>query len=152
MNAVSDLDIAPLQADELAAVAALEADLHDGGWTLRQFADSLANSHHHASVVHAAGEVIAYMVHGIVCDEAELLTLGVVTGWQRRGIGSRLLDHLFAEARVVGCTQVFLEVRASNAAARALYARHGFVQVGLRSGYYATGTGREDALVLRAEP
>ena len=144
--------IAPMQADELAAVAALEAVLHENGWSQRQFADSLSNAHHHACIVRVAKEVVAYMVHGIVCDEAELLTLGVAPGWQRRGIAGRLLDHLFAEARAAGCTQVFLEVRASNAAARALYARHGFVQVGERAGYYATGAGREDALVLRATP
>ena len=142
--------ITPMQTDELAAVAALDAVLHENGWSLQQFTDSLAHAHHHACIVRAATEVVGYMVHGTVCDEAELLTLGVAPGWQRRGIASRLLERLFAGARAAGCTQVFLEVRAGNAAARALYARYGFVQVGRRAGYYAAGAGREDALVLRA--
>jgi [ribosomal protein S18]-alanine N-acetyltransferase len=44
--------------------------------------------------------------------------------------------------------KLFLEVRVSNAAARALYAKSGFREIGVRRGYYPAHTGREDAVVL----
>jgi ribosomal-protein-alanine N-acetyltransferase len=50
--------------------------------------------------------------------------------------------------RAAGARNLFLEVRPSNAAAKALYSRFGFRQVSLRRGYYPAHDGREDALVL----
>ena len=64
-------------------------------------------------------------------------------------LGRRLLDHLASTAREAGATQLFLEVRPSNAAALALYARAGFETIGRRKGYYPAAGGREDALVMR---
>jgi ribosomal-protein-alanine N-acetyltransferase len=51
-------------------------------------------------------------------------------------------------ARSRGAQHVFLEVRPSNLAAKALYGRFGFRQVAVRPGYYPAHDGREDALVL----
>ena len=62
---------------------------------------------------------------------------------------ARLLDHLGDVARTVGGRQMFLEVRPSNVAALALYARAGFETIGRRKGYYPAADGREDALVMR---
>jgi ribosomal-protein-alanine N-acetyltransferase len=60
-----------------------------------------------------------------------------------------VLDGLLGEARRRGAVEAFLEVRVDNEAARALYARAGFAQVGLRRGYYDGG--RVDAVVMRRE-
>jgi [ribosomal protein S18]-alanine N-acetyltransferase len=51
-----------------------------------------------------------------------------------------------AQAAALGARTMFLEVAAANAAARALYAAHGFTEVGLRRRYYGNG---DDALMLR---
>ena len=64
---------------------------------------------------------------------------------RRQGVGDALVQSLCAGAKVAGAQDMFLEVAADNAAACALYAKHGFAQVGRRPAYYA-GT---DALVLR---
>lgn len=69
-------------------------------------------------------------------DEAWVQTLAVAPGRQGQGIGHRLLGALLAEAARLGQPVVSLEVRADNAPAQALYARHGFVRVGVRRGYY----------------
>lgn len=79
-------------------------------------------------------------------DEAEVVMIATHPSAQRRGIATALLED--AVASLDGRT-LFLEVAESNGAARALYARSGFRQVGRRPGYYRTASGREDALVLR---
>ena len=53
------------------------------------------------------------------------------------------------EARRLGASEMFLEVAETNAAARALYARQGFGEIGRRARYYQDGQTETDALVLR---
>ena len=84
-----------------------------------------------------------------VVDEAEILTLAVHPGARRRGLGARLVSEAAAAAARRGAARLFLEVADDNAAARALYARAGFLEVGRRPGYYARPDGgRRDALIL----
>ena len=68
--------------------------------------------------------------------------------YRRQGIGSALIAACMAWAANVGASSLRVEVRASNAAAIALYRRHGFSQVGIRCAYYSAPA--EDALLLQA--
>lgn len=81
-------------------------------------------------------------------DEAEILTLAVEPRARRQGVATALLHKALAEARGRGARAVLLEVSVSNAAARALYDRAGFVEVGRRPRYYADGS---DAVILRVD-
>jgi len=90
--------------------------------------------------------VVGFASARLLIDEAHVFRISVATPWRRQGIGARLLDGLVAWAREVGAHAVVLEVRESNAAALALYAREGFVADGRRTNYYADG---EAALLLR---
>jgi ribosomal-protein-alanine N-acetyltransferase len=83
----------------------------------------------------------------MAADEAEVLTLAVAPEARRQGIATLLLRAAKAHVGARGGTGVFLEVATGNAAALALYAREGFVEVGRRRRYYADSA---DALVLRA--
>jgi ribosomal-protein-alanine N-acetyltransferase len=83
-----------------------------------------------------------------VLDEAEILTIAVVPGARRRGLGAALLEAGLAGAAGLGARACFLEVAAGNAGGRALYVAAGFVPVGRRPGYYEDGA---DALVLRRD-
>jgi ribosomal-protein-alanine N-acetyltransferase len=76
----------------------------------------------------------------------------VVETLRRRGLGRALLRRFMDDARASHAGQCFLEVRASNAAAIALYVSEGFAPVARRAAYYPAdeaGSAREDALVLR---
>lgn len=85
----------------------------------------------------------------VVLDEAEILTIAVATSAQGQGHGARLLDKALAQAKARGAARILLEVAADNAPARALYARAGFRQTGLRKGYYTRPDGLPtDALTL----
>lgn len=85
----------------------------------------------------------------VVVDEAEILTLAVRPDARRRGVGRSLVARAVSAGAEAGARRVFLEVADDNAAARALYARSGFRQVGVRPRYYARPDGsRRDALLL----
>lgn len=84
-----------------------------------------------------------------VADEAEILTLAVRPAARWTGEGARLVRLGLEGAVELGATRVFLEVAEDNAAARALYAKAGFVEAGRRPAYYAGADGgRRDALLL----
>jgi [ribosomal protein S18]-alanine N-acetyltransferase len=84
----------------------------------------------------------------VTADEAELLTIAVTPAARGRGTARALLAEAMRLAAGAGAGAMFLEVGPRNAAARALYKSAGFIQVGKRRAYYASG---EDALVLRAD-
>jgi ribosomal-protein-alanine N-acetyltransferase len=91
----------------------------------------------------------AFALLQILPPEAEILTFAVDPSAQGRGIGTALLGDAIQAARDAGAATMFLEVAADNAAARALYARAGFAETGLRRGYYARpGAVGVDALIL----
>ena len=79
---------------------------------------------------------------------AEVEGLVVDQDYRRRGIGSALIEACMAWAANAGALSIRLEVRASNAAALALYQRHGFSTVGSRRAYYSAPV--EDAVLLQA--
>ena len=82
-------------------------------------------------------------------DEAEILTIVVDGRLRRQGCGERLLASHLARLTRQGVATLFLEVDESNVAALALYRLHGFVEKGVRKGYYAKPDGtRANALVM----
>jgi ribosomal-protein-alanine N-acetyltransferase len=88
-----------------------------------------------------------FLVAQSIGPEWELENIVVAPGAQRRGLASALLQHFLAVVKQRGGDTIFLEVRSSNAPARALYAGHGFVETGRRHGYYQNLD--EDAVLYR---
>jgi Fur family ferric uptake transcriptional regulator len=89
------------------------------------------------------------IVGRVAADEAEILTLGVAGDRRRLGIARRLVERLCEVAAERGAWRLYLEVAEGNSAARALYARLGFREVGRRPGYYVhAGAPPEDAINL----
>ncbi len=92
--------------------------------------------------------VVGFVIAHQAADEAEVLNLGVLPERRRGGIGRALVGTLLTALAGWGAKAVFLEVRASNRAAQALYEEFRFLPVGRRSRYYHHPT--EDAVILRA--
>jgi len=139
--------IRPLAERDLDPVVAIEREIYEFPWSLGNFRDSLAAGYS-CWACHGADGLVGYAVMMIGAGEAHLLNLSIASPWQRRGYGRQLLVHLMDVARSYGARVLFLEVRPSNAAGRALYAAYGFEQVGIRREYYPARGGREDALLL----
>lgn len=100
-------------------------------------------------LVKAGGETVAYGGIWLMVDEAHVTTFAVLPSWRRQGIGGLLMVEIMRVAHDVGASVATLEVRLSNAAARALYARFGFRPVGLRPRYYSDNG--EDALIMTTD-
>lgn len=101
----------------------------------------------HALVVEQAGSVAGFIVGRQVEDEWEIENIAVTGAARRCGLGSRLVGELLDHVRGRGGKTVFLEVRESNRAARALYEKWAFIEVGRRKSYYQNPA--EDALILK---
>jgi ribosomal-protein-alanine N-acetyltransferase len=94
-------------------------------------------------------EVLGWALTWIAADEVHLLDLAVEPTARRRGMARALLEAIVMDARANGGRLVLLEVRASNAAARSLYAALGFAQTDVRRAYYSDNG--EDAVVMRLD-
>lgn len=141
----------PLAADDLAYVAALEAQIHAAPWTLGNFRDAIAAGYS-TRVAEREGRILAYGVLMLAPGEAQILNISVVPDARRQGFGRTLLQQFVDDARQFGADQCFLEVRVSNEPAIRLYESAGFARVARRSEYYpsvAPDAPREDALVMR---
>jgi [ribosomal protein S18]-alanine N-acetyltransferase len=94
-----------------------------------------------------APEFLGFLVAHRIDADWELENMVVAAKARRRGVGTRLLGELVAQARSAHAREIFLEVRESNHNARALYRKAGFEETGLRKGYYSDPP--EDAILCR---
>jgi ribosomal-protein-alanine N-acetyltransferase len=140
-----------MYSEDVETVLPLEQELFAGDppWGAEQFLSELAHvpATRWYVVAEDATEVVGYAGLLVSADTADVQTLAVSPGRQRQGLGSALLTALVDEAQRRGLREVLLEVRADNAPALRLYARHEFEQIARRRGYYRAG--RTDGLVLR---
>jgi [ribosomal protein S18]-alanine N-acetyltransferase len=138
------IELVPMADSDIDAVTAIEQRAHAFPWTRGNFSDSL-KAGHSAWVLSEGGALVGYGVLMMTVEEAELLTVTISPEYQRRGLGSMLLDQLFDVARSHGATRMLLEVRPGNESGLALYRRFGFAEIGRRRAYYH---GKEDAIVM----
>lgn len=147
----------PMTHAALTQVADIEQSAYKYPWTRGNFSDSL-NSGYQAQMLvggETHPELIGYFVAMKGVDETHLLNITVAPTYQLQGWGRLMLDALALWSRGEGAQWLWLEVRASNSHAKALYTRYGFREVGLRKGYYPEGgfsllglPAREDAVVM----
>ncbi len=140
MNGTMLTRAGPLHATALSAIHA-RAFSEDECWEERIIAGQLSQPGVFGFLDIRGGMILARLA----ADEAEVLTVAVVPERRQQGLGGSLVTAAAEEARRHGATTLFLEVSTRNPAARGLYQRLGFVQVGRRRGYYADGS---DALTL----
>ena len=91
-------------------------------------------------------EPVGFLMSWKVVDQLHVLNIAVDPGLRRGGIATALLREAARQAQEIGLLEMTLEVRRGNDPAVAFYRRHGFMEVGVREGYYAD-TG-EDAIIM----
>lgn len=143
----SGLVVRAAEAGDLESMARIESASYSNPWHPSSFRSLLERDEVRMFVAEDPTEgVIGHAVFWWALDQAELANLAVDPGYRRKGTGAALLDRVLVEARDLGVTSVFLEVRWSNEAAHHLYLTRGFMQMAVREGYYQKP--REDGRVL----
>ncbi len=147
MKRETDFRVRSATAADLPALLALEGGSAGAAhWSEAQY-DRLFAEAGRVILVIEESSVQGFIVGRDLGPEWEIENIVVASSVQRRGLGTRLVQELLDLARNRGAQAVFLEVRESNRAARALYSKSGFVETGRRRGYYRNP--EEDALVCK---
>ena len=143
-------DIVPMTSEHLDQVADIERLCFSDPWSRRMLSEHLENECAATLVAQGAdGTVPGYAGLLVVLDEGYITNVAVRPECRRQGIASELLEvfRRFGEGNHMAF--LTLEVRASNTAARALYQKHGYAEVGCRKNYYEHP--KEDAIIMTLE-
>lgn len=146
------MNLRPATADDLDAIMALErASFPSDAWSDAMMREELASPHGWYVVAEEAGRLAGYA--GLrapkSATDADVQTITIAEGFRGRGRGRMLLTALLEEAHRRGVREVYLEVRADNLVAQALYTSEGFAEVGRRPHYYQPDD--VDAVVMRLD-
>ena len=136
-------------ATDLKPAHAIEQAVALSPWSLSQFLNLRLQANTGFLVAeNGEKELLGFALFQRVLDEMTLLNIAVHPDAQCRGVGRALLAAVIAEGRAQAAARLLLEVRASNVTAIRLYQREGFIDDGMRKGYYRAAGGREDARLM----
>ena len=143
-----------LNQSHIPQILEIESNAHLTPWSEKVIASSFGPRSHVFGLTSKdtqPNELLAYCFVSVVAGEMSLENICVATHHQGKGFAKRLLRHLLELAVELECSEVLLEVRASNIAAIALYEQAGFNTVALRKGYYSIPKSdlKEDALIMK---
>lgn len=127
------------------AIAELERICFSDAWTYDMISQTSSEPSFCGFVSEESGRIVGYVGAVYSCDVADIALIAVHPDYRRRGIAFELLKNAESELMKFGIKNLFLEVRKSNATARSLYLKFGFIDVGERKKYYEN---TEDAIVM----
>lgn len=142
---VAEQTVRRLAASDLDAIMRIEKRCYPMPWSEGHFRQEFNNAVASILGCYDDGTLAGYLCFWFIVDEMQVLNVAVDPAYRRRGIAAALLRRAIAECRVRGMVSAWLEVRAGNKAAIALYGDLGFVVEGTRRRYYRDG---EDALLM----
>jgi len=140
--------IRPMEEKDLDAVLQAEEECHSHPWSAEIFRQELANPVSRRRLLICDDDLAAYLCAWYLVGELHIHNIATRPVFRRRGLALELLKSMIDECRQTGLERVFLEVRAGNVGAVALYCAFGFSETGRRKGYYPDG---EDAVLMELE-
>lgn len=141
------LVVCRLSESAVAEIVEIELESNTPSWGVREFSHEFSSTFSMVFGARGEGMLLGFVVCRAVLDEAHIMRIGVRRENRARGIGREMMRHLLAELREMAVHWLTLEVRKSNAVARALYESLGFTVVDERAKYYPDNG--EDGLVMR---
>lgn len=138
----------------------IENACHSHPWSEKTFNSCVGGSYFGEKMAPKSSEVkhsssqegtnTGFYIGQYVAGEATLMDICVSPSEQGKGYGKALLAQFLVQAKQLGATKIFLEVRAKNISAQMLYMNAGFIEIDRRTGYYpsSSGFGYEDAIVM----
>ena len=137
--------------EDVPAVAKLDQLAFTLPWTERSFHfEVTSNPASRCWVAEQAGLIVGVIVAWLLVDEVHIATIATHPNFRRQGIAQALLVHVLKSGAAEGALSSFLEVRASNFVAQAMYRKFGYEETGRRPRYYKDNG--EDAILMTLEP
>ena len=136
--------VRPMRLSDLPAVMETDRRSLPKPWSEAIWREELSSPFGLYLVLEEGGALSGHVGIKLIFDEAHVMTLAVRPERRRRGLARTLVEAALSDPTSAGTRRVYLEVRPSNLAARALYGSLGFSETGVRSRYY----GDEDALLM----
>lgn len=143
---MSDVDIVTLEEKHIDGILRVSNLSFHTAWNKESFLNELDNSFARYVVAVKDDIVIGFGGLWLIIDEGHITNIAVHPEFRGTGVGSALLEALIEICKLEAACGVTLEVRKSNIPAQNLYKKYGFVEEGLRKGYY--GDNKEDAIIM----
>ena len=125
----------------------IECSAHSHPWSEKLFLSNFGKRYiNHVLTIES--KIVGYFIASYVAGEVTLLNIVIAPEYQGAGLGQQLLAYLKIFSKALEQEEIWLEVRASNQSAIAVYNKLDFVEVDVRSAYYPAENGREDAIVM----
>lgn len=151
-----EVEICPMNQNDLAEVAELEAGIFTDAWSLPLWEETLRSGRYDCQVLkrnkpfqttEPGSRLLGYLCGQIILDEGEIHRIAICPDLRQRGYGQILLSDFLLRAERAGVMTISLEVRAGNVPAIALYTKNEFTRIALRKNYYKNP--KEDAFILQ---
>ncbi len=142
---MEQLVILPMKKEDLPACAAIEQYAPDP-WTLEQLQEEFLFESAHLFTAWQGQTIVGLAAFQLAADELTLNTITVSPLFRQQGVANSLLEQALLQLKQQGAACCFLEVRSQNLPARKLYQKAGFLQAGVRRGFYKSPA--DDAIVM----
>lgn len=142
-------EVREMTIEDGAVVAEIEHQSFSDAWSEKAILETLEQNNSVCFVAEKAGKRVGYLLGYTAVDEVEIARIAVIDEMKRQGVGHALMLALKAWSKEHQIAKVLLDVRESNQAAGAFYAREGFVNDGVRKAFYQDP--KEDAVLMSLE-
>ncbi len=121
---------------DIEAIAELEGEIFSDAWSKADIASAVLSEQAMCYVAKISGETAAYVIGKKIAPEGEIYRLATHPRYRMMGYAKELLNFVLEKEGALGVSELYLEVRESNIAARKLYASCGFSEISVRKNYY----------------
>lgn len=133
---MSDIKIIPMEFEHIDSIAAIEVECFSVPWSKKSLAEELNVSSAVFNTALVENNVAGYIGMHHLDDVGYICNIAVSSNYRRMGIASALLKSQINYAKSHALSEITLEVRTSNEAARQLYEKFGFKRLGTRPNFY----------------
>ena len=142
----AEIIVRELKVEDSAAVAEMEQQIFSDPWSEKSVMETVQQKQSVCFAAEKAGHILGYLLVYHAADEAEIARIAVQKEARRQGAAGKLLQALEHYCEEHKMEKLLLDVRESNEAARSFYTKNGFVEDGIRQGFYVNPS--EDAVLM----
>ena len=142
----AEIIVRELKVEDSAAVAEMEQQIFSDSWSEKSVLETVQQKQSVCFAAEKAGHLLGYLLAYHAADEAEIARIAVQKEVRRQGAAGKLMQALEHYCEEHKMEKLLLDVRESNEAARSFYTKNGFVEDGIRQGFYVNPS--EDAVLM----